>query len=87
MSSIIFLISTHHNAILPLQKIPDGPEMEEYKEMRKVFDRDFPNVLATISGGSNIDPLQLEIESTTIEELMDTATSTIERRFHFLNSV
>lgn len=64
---------------LPLQKIPDGPEMEDYKERRKAFDRDFPNVLATISGGSNIDAIQLDIEMAQIEELMETATSTIER--------
>lgn len=54
--------------------------MEEYKELRKVFDRDFPNVLATISGGSNIDPIQLDIETAQIEELMENATSTIERK-------
>lgn len=54
--------------------------MEEYKELRKVFDRDFPNVLATISGGSNIDPIQLDIETAQIEELMENATSSIERK-------
>lgn len=63
------------------QKVPDGPEMDEYKERRKVFERDFPNVLATISGGSNIEPIQLDIETAQIEDLLEEATTTVERKF------
>lgn len=54
--------------------------MDEYKELRKAYDRDFPNVLATISGGSNIDPIQLDIETATVEGLMEEAITTVERR-------
>jgi len=61
------------------QKIPEGPEMDEYKEKRKAYDQDFPNVLATISGGSSIEVTQLDIEENKIEDLMEEATATIER--------
>jgi len=62
------------------QKIPEGPEMDEYKEKRKAYDQDFPNVLATISGGSSIEVTQLDIEENKIEDLMEEATATIERK-------
>lgn len=62
------------------QKIPDGPEMDDYKEKRKAFDQDFANILATISGGSNIDVIQLDIEGPKIEELLDEAVNTVERK-------
>lgn len=64
----------------PFQKIPDGPEMDDYKEKRKAFDQDFANILATISGGSNIDVIQLDIEGPKIEELLDEAVNTVERK-------
>ena len=61
------------------KKIPDGPEMDEYKEKRKEFDKDFPNVLATINGGSSLDIIQLDVENSKIEELLEEATNTVER--------
>ena len=51
------------------------------RRRRKDFDRDFPNILATISGGSSIEPIQLEVESATVEELLDEASTSIERMY------
>lgn len=59
--------------------------MDDYKERRKAFDQDFPNILATISGGSNIDIVQLEIESSKVEDLLDEAITNIERKNLFIS--
>ena len=56
--------------------------MDEYKEKRKEFDKDFPNVLATINGGSSLDIIQLDVENSKIEELLEEATNTVERMLH-----
>lgn len=73
------------------EKVPDGPEMDEYKEKRKLYEQEFQNVLSAISGGSSLDPISLEVESRPVEDILTETLTSIESKnktkksFSFLN--
>ena len=61
-----------------LQRVPEGPELDDFKEKRKEFDREFPNVLATITGGTSTEPLTIEMEEKKVEEILNETVQNIE---------
>lgn len=63
-----------------MQKVPEGPELDDFKEKRKEYDRDVGNILATISGGSSIDPVQIDLEEKAVEKLLEETATNIESK-------
>ena len=63
-----------------MQKLPTGPEIEEFKEKKKEFDREFQNVLATVAGGSSIEPINIEFEEKPVEEVYKESMENIESK-------
>ena len=63
------------------EKVPDGPEMDEYKEKRKLYEQEFQNVLSAISGGSSLDPISLEVESRPVEDILTETLTSIESKY------
>lgn len=63
-----------------LKIIPEGPEMEEFKESRKEFEREFPNVLGTVTGGTSIDPITVDLANRKVEELLQETTGVLESK-------
>jgi len=63
------------------QKVPDGPELDDFKEKRKEYDRDIGNILATVSGGSSIDPISIEIEEKSVEAILEETTQSTESNY------
>ena len=63
---------------IALQRVPEGPELDDFKEKRKEFDREFPNVLATITGGTSTEPLTIEMEEKKVEEILNETVQNIE---------
>jgi hypothetical protein len=64
-----------------LQKVPDGPELDDFKEKRKEYDRDIGNILATVAGGSSIDPISIEVEEKSVEAILEETTHSIESNY------
>lgn len=52
--------------------------MEEFKEKKKEFDREFQNVLGAIAGGSSIEPITIEFEDKAVEEVFKESIENIE---------
>jgi hypothetical protein len=63
------------------QKVPDGPELDDFKEKRKEYDRDIGNILATVAGGSSIDPISIEVEEKSVEAILEETTHSIESNY------
>lgn len=59
--------------------------MDDFKEKRKEYDRDIGNILATISGGSSIDPVQIDLEEKTVEAIQEESSLSIESKSLKLN--
>ena len=62
------------------QKLPEGPELEVFKDKKKEYEKEIGNIIATITGGSNVDPLQIDLEDVTVEEMMDEVVNSMERK-------
>ena len=58
---------------------PDGPETAKFKDLRNDFEREWPSIQALLTGTINIEPLQVEIESRQMEEMIKEAHNLVER--------
>lgn len=54
--------------------------MEEFKEKKKEFDREFQNVLGVIVGGSSIELIIIEFEDKVVEEVFKEFIENIESK-------
>lgn len=59
--------------------------MEEFKEKKKEFDREFQNVLGAIAGGSSIEPITIEFEDKAVEEVFKESIENIESKWGSYN--
>ncbi|XP_050391523.2 adenylate kinase 9 [Patella vulgata] len=64
-------------------KIPDGPEMDIFREKKKEFEKEFPSVHSTISGNTSIEPQTVDIEDQTIEKVVQNAVDKIEKPIRY----
>ena len=67
-------------AISCFQKLPEGPELEGFKDKKKEYEKEIGNIIATITGGSNVDPLQIDLEDVSVEEMLDEIITSMERK-------
>ena len=54
--------------------------MEVYKDKKKEYEKEIGNIIATITGGSNVDPLQIDLEDVSVEEMLDEVVTSMERK-------
>ena len=66
------------------QKLPEGPEMEAFKDKKKEYEKEIQNIIATVTGGSNVDPIQIDIEDVSVEEMLDEVAKTAESKFSII---
>ena len=68
---------------------PEGPETEQLRSQRKMFDNEWPNAAALLSGSASIDPVSVEIldktddgsiKSRPLEAILDEAVIAMESK-------
>ena len=63
------------------QKLPEGPEMEVFKEKKKEYEKEIQNIVASVTGGSNVDPIQIDVEDVTVEEMLEEVVKSTESMY------
>ncbi|PIK35904.1 putative adenylate kinase 9 [Apostichopus japonicus] len=70
---------------VPVENVlpPDGPETQQYKDQRMDFEREWPSVQALLTGTVNLEPLTVEIEDLSIDDVLKIAHNKVEQPYTY----
>ena len=69
---------------------PDGPELEEQRELRKQYDNEWPNIFNIITGSTSLEPVPIDtclkqddasVSVKSVEDMAKEATQSLERNY------
>ena len=55
--------------------------MEVFKEKKKEYEKEIQNIVASVTGGSNVDPIQIDVEDVTVEEMLEEVVKSTESMY------
>ena len=62
---------------------PEGPETQQFKELRGDYEREWPSVQAMLTGTINLEPIQVEVEGREEEVIYKEAQTAVDRKLYF----
>ncbi|XP_072178424.1 adenylate kinase 9-like isoform X1 [Diadema setosum] len=62
---------------------PDGPETSKFKDQRNEFEREWPSIQALLTGTINIEPIQVDIENRSMEDILKEAHTMVEQPYSY----
>ena len=73
----MWMFCLDHQIVMPAE----GPEVEAERNKRKEFDKEWPAMLAVLSGNTALEPITIEIEDRKEEDLIKELSLSLEREF------